>query len=254
MSVTIAGKRVLVVGASEGIGREFAERAVRGGATVLMSARRADALSVVADSAGGGHVAIVDVTDDASIDALVERSIEALGQIDLVLYAVGSASMCRLIDFDREMWDQTLATNVVGFNQLTRRLIGSLSTGAIVVALSSESAAVPRDGLIAYAASKAALEASVRGWRAEHPEVRWSCVAVGATFPTAFGSTFDPDIVGPLLDVWIKKGLLQEAFMEPGEVAEHLLAIYTSALSLASVNVEHIVLRSPSATIGTSAD
>lgn len=253
MSVTIAGKRVLVVGASEGIGKEFAERAIRDGATVLMSARRAEALSVVADSAGGGHVAIVDVTDDASIDALVVTAVEALGEIDLVLYAVGSASMRRLVDFDREMWDQTLATNVVGFNQLARRLIGSLSTGAIVVALSSESAAVPRDGLIAYAASKAALEASVRGWRAEHPEVRWSCVAVGATFPTAFGSTFDPDIMGPLLDVWIKKGLLQEAFMVPGEVAEHLLAIYASALSLASVNVEHIVLRSPSPTMGTSA-
>ncbi len=252
MSVTIAGKRVLVVGASEGIGREFAERAVRDGARVLMCARRADALSLVVDSAGGGQVAIVDVTDDASIDALVATVIEAFGEVDLVLYAVGSASMRRLVEFDREMWDQTLSTNVVGFNQLTRRLIGSLSSGAIVVALSSESAAVPRDGLIAYAASKAALEASVRGWRAEHPEVRWSCVAVGATFPTAFGSTFDPDLIGPLLDVWIKKGLLQDAFMVPGEVAEHLLAIYTSALSLASVNVEHIVLRSPSATMGTS--
>jgi NAD(P)-dependent dehydrogenase (short-subunit alcohol dehydrogenase family) len=244
--------RVLVVGASEGIGREFAILAARSGASVVLAARRADALAEVAEQAGGGHVVPVDVTDDASVAALVDAAVAVLGEIDLVLYAVGSASLRRVADTDRATWEHTLSTNLIGFNQLARRLIGVMAPSGIVAALSSEAADTPRDGLVAYAASKAALEISVKGWRAEHPRVRWSCVGVGATFPTAFGATFDPDTIGAIMETWMKRGLLQEDFMVPSEVAAHLLAVYTSALGLPSVNIEQLVLRSPSATIGTA--
>jgi NAD(P)-dependent dehydrogenase (short-subunit alcohol dehydrogenase family) len=249
----LTGRRVLVVGASEGIGKEFAERAIAAGASVVLSARRLDALTEITDRVGAGVAVAADVTDDASIDALVSASVATLGQIDLVMYAVGSASLSQIVHSDRESWNQSLAINVVGFNQVARRLIGAMAPGGIIVALSSETSGVPRDGLVAYAASKAALEVSVKGWHTEHPEVRWSCVAVGATFPTAFGSSFDPELIGSLMGQWIKRGLLQESFMDPAEVAQHLLATYASALDLPSVNVEHITLRSPSATIGTVA-
>lgn len=251
MSVDLAGRRILVVGASEGIGKEFAAAAIAAGASVVLSARRAEPLAEIVASAGGGHAACVDVTDDDSLGALVAATVGELGEIDLVLYAVGSASLARLVDSDRELWNQTLAINVVGFNQLARRLIDVMAPGGIVAVLSSETAAVPRDGLVAYAASKAALDASVKGWHAEHPDVRWSCVGVGATFPTAFGVNFDIDLVGAVMDQWVRRGLLQEEFMAPAEVAQYLLTMYASALSLPSLNVEHILLRSPSPTIGT---
>lgn len=252
MTGALAGRRILVVGASEGIGSEFAHAAIREGATVVLSARRPDALDAVAARAGGGRVVPVDVADDASIADLVASAVGVLGQIDLVLYAVGSASLTRLIHADRASWELTMSVNVIGFNQLARQLVDVMAPGGIVAVLSSESSAVPRDALIPYAASKAALDVSIRGWRAEHPELRWSCVAVGATFPTAFGATFEPELLGETLDLWVKKGLLQDEFMVPGEVAAHLLATYASALSLPSVNVEHLVLRSPSATLGTA--
>ncbi|MCU1392444.1 MAG: short-chain dehydrogenase [Ilumatobacteraceae bacterium] len=251
MSVDLSGRRVLVVGASDGIGKEFAEHAIRAGASVVLAARRLDALTEITSRLGGGTAVAADVTDDASIDALVSASVAALGQIDLVMYAAGATSLTQIRDVDTDSWNRTLAINVVGFNQLARRVIGAMAPGGIVVALSSETAVVPRDGMVAYAASKAALDVSVRGWHTEHPEVRWSCVAVGATFPTGFGNSFDPDLTGALMDQWIKRGLLQESFMVPGEVAQHLLATYASALDLPSVNVEHITIRSPSATIGT---
>ncbi len=242
---------MLIVGASEGIGKAFAELAIAAGASVVIAARRLEALAEIVDRLGAGHAVAADVTDDASLDALVTSAVSTLGAIDLVMYAAGSASLSQVRDSDREAWTQTLAINVVGFNQLARHVIGSMAPGGIIVALSSETSGVPRDGLVAYAASKAALEVSVRGWHTEHPEVRWSCVAVGATFPTAFGNSFDPDLTGSLMGQWIKRGLLQESFMIPAEVAEHLLATYASALSLPSINVEHITLRSPSPTIGT---
>jgi NADP-dependent 3-hydroxy acid dehydrogenase YdfG len=250
VSTDLTGRRILVVGASEGIGKAFAEQAVRAGASVILSARRADALEAVAKSAGGGHVAVVDVTDDDSLDELVSTAVATFGQIDLLLYAVGSASLGHLVHADRESWNETLAINVVGFNQLARRVIGVMAPSGIIVVLSSEASSVPRDGLIAYAASKAALETSVKGWRAEHPEVRWSSVAVGATYPTAFGATFEPELLGTIMDRWVRKGLLQNEFMVPNEVGAHLLTLFTSALSLTSVNVEHLVLRSPSPIMG----
>jgi NADP-dependent 3-hydroxy acid dehydrogenase YdfG len=246
------GRRVLVVGASDGIGKEFAEAAIVAGASVVLAARRIDELAEIADRLGDGTAVVADVTDDESLDALVAAAVATLGQIDLVMYAVGSASLNRVGSVDRASWNQTFATNVVGFNQLARRLVGAMVPNGIIVALSSETAQTPRDGLVVYAASKAALETSVQGWRTEHPEVRWSCVGIGATFPTAFGNSFDPQLLGDVMNMWVKRGLLQESFMVPTEVAAHLLAIYASALSLASLNVDGMVLRSPSATLGTA--
>jgi NAD(P)-dependent dehydrogenase (short-subunit alcohol dehydrogenase family) len=253
VKVDLAGRRILVVGASEGIGKEVAELAIAAGASVVLAARRVEALTEITARVGGGVAIGADVTDDASIDALVAGCIAAFGQIDLVVYAAGSASLRPIKDVDSESWSRTLAINVIGFNQLARRVVGAMAPGGIIVALSSETAAVPRDGMVAYAASKAALEVSVRGWHTEHPEVRWSCVAVGATFPTGFGNSFDPDLIGDLMGQWIKRGLLQDSFMVPAEVAQQLLATYASALDLPSINVDQITLRSPSATFGAAA-
>jgi len=252
MSIELAGRRVLVVGASEGIGRAFAERAVAAGASVIMAARRPEALADVVASAGGGTVVAADVCDDDSLDALARETIAAFGEIDVVMYAVGSAKLSPIIDTDRALWNQTLATNVVGFNQLARRIVRAMAPNGIVMAISSESSGVSRDGLAAYAAAKTALDVSIKSWQIEQPQVRWSCVAVGATFPTAFGNAFDPEMLGWAMDNWAKRGLLNDGCMTPDEVGEHLLAIVASALDLPSLNVEHLLLRSPSPTLGTS--
>ncbi len=246
----LRGRRVVVVGGSEGIGREVVLRTVAAGAEVVFGGRRLDALEAVAETAGGGHPVAVDVTDDVSIERFVSEAGAHLGRIDMVFSTAGSASLCRLAASDRETWQRTLAVNVVGFNQLARALLPLLAERAIVVALSSESAAAPRDGLVAYAASKAALEVSIRGWRYEHPEVRWSCAVVGATFPTQFGATFEPREIGKTLRAWTRRGLMQTEFMEPGEVADALLGIYVPLLAAPSVAIEDVVLRSPSPVAG----
>ena len=56
-----------------------------------------------------------------------------------------------------------MRTNVVGFNEVVRAVLSHLSPSAVVAALSSETVDHPRQALAAYAASKAALEASIRG-------------------------------------------------------------------------------------------
>jgi NAD(P)-dependent dehydrogenase (short-subunit alcohol dehydrogenase family) len=118
--------------------------------------------------------------------------------------------------------------------------------------VSSETVGQPRTALGAYNASKAALEETLKIWRAEEPEVRFSCVAVGATFPTEFGSEFDPELLVASLDDWTRRGLMQEQFMPTDELAAVLVGTLASALRWPSIGIEHISLRSASPVVGTA--
>jgi NAD(P)-dependent dehydrogenase (short-subunit alcohol dehydrogenase family) len=229
------GARVAVVGASAGIGRAFAEAAADAGAEVVAAARRAEPPGVAAD-----------VCTDAGRAAVVDACRDQLGGLDLLFYAAGRADLAPLVDTDVDTWEATFDTNVVACNRLVAAALPLLDPPAIVAVLSSETAAVPRSGLVAYAASKAALETSVRGWQVEHPGLRFSVVGVGATQPTEFGHGFPGDLLGPALHDWGRRGLMQAAYMDTAEVAAVLVGLYGVALANPTVNVEHVLLRSPS--------
>ena len=249
--MSLDGRRVVVVGASGGIGRAFAIQAVREGADVVLGARRAEVLDQVAAEAGGGHAQVVDVCDGDSRDRFVAEATERLGAIDLLLCTVGYAELRTLTDTDDDTWARTIATNVVGLNRLLSLVLPVLSPIGVLAVLSSESTSRPRKWLMPYAASKAALESSLTGWRIEHPGTRVSCVIVGATFPTEFGSRFDAEALGPALETWTRQGLLPEQFMTPEDVATCLADIYASALRHPGVCVDEVVLRSPSPPLGS---
>src|SRR4051794_25264392 len=118
----LEGRRILVVGASAGIGRAFAVSAVRGGAKVVLTARRMTELRSAADEAGGGTAVAGDIADDASRRTVLGAAVDALGQIDLVLCTVGVATLGYAKDADAHTWEQTFRTNVVALNQLIRDL------------------------------------------------------------------------------------------------------------------------------------
>ena len=78
--------RVLVVGASSGIGREVALQAAAAGARVVLAARRADKLAEAAAEAGDrAAVAVCDVRDGDQCDAVVRDAVEQLGGLDIVV-------------------------------------------------------------------------------------------------------------------------------------------------------------------------
>ena len=244
------GKRILVVGASSGIGKALAVRAVQAGATAVLTARRGDALEATVEEAGGGTIITADVCSASDRAVLVAAVAETLGSIDLVLDTVGYAELRDLAETDAELWHTTFDVNVVAFNELVRSLLPLLAPDAVVAVLSSETVTQPRAGLAAYGASKAALEASIRGWRVEHPEVRFSCVTVGATTPTEFGNRFDMGELGRLFTSWARHGLTQERYMDAAELADVVVSLLGAALANPGVGVEHVVLRSPSPVTG----
>lgn len=242
----LAGTRVLVVGASAGIGRATAIEAVRAGASVVLAARRSDQLDAAVAEAGGGTAVVADVCVDGGPARLVEAAVAELGGLDVVLYSVGLATLRRLAETDPDTWHATLEANVVGANQVIRAVVPHLAADGVVAVLSSETTQTPRLGLVPYAASKAALEASLRGWRAEHPTTRFTCIVVGATQPSEFGATFTMPELGEALESWVRHGLMQERFMETGEVARVLAATLGTLVEAPGVAIEELVLRSPS--------
>jgi NADP-dependent 3-hydroxy acid dehydrogenase YdfG len=247
---SIANRRLLVVGASAGIGRAFAAQAIAGGASVVAVARRGDRLAELA--AGGSCTPVaVDIARATDIDRLVEE-LASLGTFDLVLFSAGSAPLRRVADTTTEDWDAVMRVNVIAFNAVVRAILPHLSPTAVVAALSSETVDQPRQALTAYGASKAALEASIRGWRLEHPGRRFTCIRVGATQPTEFGDAFDGELLGPVLGQWVTHGLLQEAFMDTTDVAAVLLDSLAVLVDHPGVCMEDVVLRSPSAVVGSA--
>ncbi|MCU1452281.1 MAG: short-chain alcohol dehydrogenase [Acidimicrobiales bacterium] len=245
----LAGRRVLVVGASAGIGRSFAAQAIRAGADVVVAARRLDRLVELTEAAGPCTAMALDVTSPDDLAGLRD-ALAAGPALDVLLYAVGSAPLVPLADTTVADWEALLRTNVIGFSEVVRTARPHLSRTAVVAALSSEAVDAPKHAVAAYAASKAALEGCIRGWRLEHPGLRFSCIRVGGTSPTEFGQAFDGEVLGRVIGQWISHGLLQEELMPTDDVGAVLLESLGVLLAHPGVSIDDLVLRSPSAVAG----
>jgi NAD(P)-dependent dehydrogenase (short-subunit alcohol dehydrogenase family) len=248
---SLAGARVLVAGASSGIGRAFAVGAVKDGARVVLAARRREHLEKARGEAGGGLCVPVDLQQPESSTQLADAVREHLGGLDLVVSCVGAAPVRMLADTSHEDWQAVFETNVIGVHRMLTACLPLLERDAMVMVFSTESIGQPRTGLAAYVASKAALEQMVSCWRAERPWLRFTIVTVGATFPTDFGLAFDGELLTHLMTDWAARGIAHEEYMTPEDVAAVLLGTAATSWRRPGVCVEHLTLRSPSPVTGT---
>ncbi len=189
---------------------------------------------------------VADVTAPDDCARLASDAVDAIGPLDLVLYAAGTAPLRRVRDMEPDDWRRVLGTNLLGLQQLVKSLLpDALAPGAVVGALSSEIVGHPRHGMVGYAVSKSALDEVLRGWRLECPEVRFCTVTVGATQPTEFGDGFDADVLVPILDEWIRHGQLPSTFMETDDLAALLGDLFATMLTHPGIGIEHLLVRSP---------
>jgi NAD(P)-dependent dehydrogenase (short-subunit alcohol dehydrogenase family) len=243
---SLAGKRVVVVGASAGIGRAFAIRAGKEGAKLVVAARREDKLTEVVAEAGAGTAVVVDIRRPEDCARIGETAREVLGQVDLVVVSSGFAPLKMFSDTEAQDWLEVFQTNVIGVHQVIRACLPVLTKSAIVAAFSSESVRSPHVALGAYSTSKAALERCLVAWRLEHPGYRFCCVEVSGTVPTDFIAAFNPELLGSVAGEWISRGLVQEHRMTPEDVADVLAGVLASAADHPDVGLENVVVRSPS--------
>ena len=141
------GRRVLVVGASAGIGRAFAVHAAAEGARVVAVARRADRLEELVTEMGEGTAVVADISEEDDCRRIADELRRDLGEVDLVLHAAAMAPLKRFADTTADDWRRVLATNVIGVHQVIDAVLPLLAPGAIVGVLSSETIGQPRSGL-----------------------------------------------------------------------------------------------------------
>jgi 3-oxoacyl-[acyl-carrier protein] reductase len=158
----LTGKIAIVTGASRGIGQAIAQTLAARGAVVIAAARGDNAAATVAaiGAAGGrADVAAVDVTDKASVDAMVAAVLERHGRIDILVNNAGITRDQLLLRMKRDEWDQVMATNLTAAFTCAQAVLKPMvkQRGGRIISISSVVGQMGNAGQANYAASKAGL-------------------------------------------------------------------------------------------------
>jgi NADP-dependent 3-hydroxy acid dehydrogenase YdfG len=220
----IAGTRMLVIGASSGIGQALARAAHDRGADVALAARRVDLLSeLAAQLDGSAHE--LDVSDPHMIERVIDEAASRFGQFDAVVFTSAVVPFALIEETDVTTWLHAYAVNAVGASHVLRAALPHLADNAVVLVASSHDVGRPRAGVAAYHASKAALDEILRSWRAEHPELALIRVSVGPTEDTEILRGADRDLLADLYRAWAQEGQIPAEMSAVGDVANAMLSL-----------------------------
>ncbi|GIW05953.1 MAG: alcohol dehydrogenase [Dehalococcoidia bacterium] len=202
------GKVALVTGASSGLGKAMAIAFAQEGADVALAARRIEKLEETARlcrEAGARALAIpCDVTNEAQVNAMVDRALAELGRLDIVVnnagigpYAPGLREnpyqpLASLAETTRLEWDSIIATNLTGPFLVMKAALPIMREGGSVINITSMSARFAGSGGGgAYVASKWVLDVLTRIVAEEQRErgIRVNALCPGAVVETDFFAT-----------------------------------------------------------------
>lgn len=198
----MTGRRVLVVGASSGIGAAIARSVVEAGGDVTVSARRAERLQELVAEMGAGHDVAGDATSAEHARQVADTAAELMGGIDLMVYVAGLGILQRLRDTDPDTWQRVFSVNVIGANLAAAAALDHVGRDGIIAFMSSRTTIDANAYFASYSSTKAALDQCIRTWRVEHPERRFVRIVMGNTQPTEFANQMGFDLLGPALEAW----------------------------------------------------
>jgi len=167
--VTLAGKTAVVTGASSGIGEATVRLLASEGCNVALAARREDRLRALVTELGENALAApTDVTDPAACAALVARTVERFGSVEILVNNAGLGRYGSIVDGDPEDWRLMFDVNVLGALYTTRAALHQMlrqGAGDVVFVSSLAGRRVPRADGTVYAATKHAITAVAEGLR-----------------------------------------------------------------------------------------
>ncbi|HEX7858536.1 MAG TPA: SDR family oxidoreductase [Sphingobium sp.] len=169
--VSLAGRRAVVTGGAQGLGKAIARRLAEAGASVLIGDVDRDIAQATADDFTHSYGTTVlatymDVTDSASIVAAADLAVDRLGGLDIWVNNAGVYPSVPILETTDEIWDEVMAVNLrglfVGSREAARRMIVAGGGGVIVNVASLAGFSGVSPGLAAYATSKHGVRGTTR--------------------------------------------------------------------------------------------
>lgn len=175
--------RVLITGATSGVGEATAKLFAAGGAEVsLLGRRRGELDRVAAEIGDAARLFVADVADAKSAATAVRAAIETMDGLDVVVNAAGVADFALLEELDDEIWRRVIDTNLSGTFTVSREagLHMREAGGGSIVNVASDLATMGVAGLAHYSAAKAGVVGLTRALAIElAPTVRVNVVCPG---------------------------------------------------------------------------
>src|SRR6266511_2959295 len=202
MSMNIGGKVVVIAGASSGVGEASARLLSAQGATLVLGARRAERIQVLAaelNGKGGKALAVpTDVTDYTQVKHLVDRAVETYGRVDVILNNAGVMPHSPLERLKVKDWEQMIDVNLKGVLYGIAAVLPHMKAqkSAHIINTSSVAGHKVRHGSAVYAATKTAVLVISEGLRQEVKpyNIRTTVISPGAMKTDLVDSITEPDV------------------------------------------------------------
>ncbi|NQU33237.1 MAG: SDR family oxidoreductase, partial [Bacteroidetes bacterium] len=149
----------MVTGASRGIGAAIAQRLSDSGIIVILAARDKKKMKENTQYFTNEYSVVqTDVRDEKSVIDLVNYVYKKYSKVDILVNNAGYVEPLSLLEMSKEIWDNTLSSNITGTFLMTREVVRYMKKdGGKIINIASTAGLSPRPGWSAYAASKAAV-------------------------------------------------------------------------------------------------
>lgn len=199
----LEGKNAIITGGDSGIGRAVAIAFAREGANVLISYLKehedAEKTAQYVRDAGKKAVLVAgDVSEENHCKKIVQRAVEEFGQVDILINnAAFQMARESLQDVSTEEWDYTFKTNIYSMFWLCKAAEPHMNAGSTIVNTTSINAYKPHPQLLAYAATKGAIQnfTANLGQSLAGKGIRVNCVAPGPIWTPLIPSTMPQEQV-----------------------------------------------------------
>lgn len=199
---SLAGKTVLITGASSGLGEHFARLVAKAGGRVVIAARRVERLEALATELQwhGAEILPValDVTQRASVESAFDAAQAAFGCVDVVINNAGVGGAVRALDVSEEDWHAMLSTNLDGVwrvAQCAAQRLAKSGQGGSIINIASILGERVGNGLSHYCTAKAGVVQLTKSLALElaRYNVRVNAIAPGYFKTEMNGDYFDTE-------------------------------------------------------------
>lgn len=203
---SLAGRRALITGSSQGIGFALAKGLAASGAEIVLNGRDTGKLSAAADTLGGTvHQLAFDATDHNAVRAAVDDFEAETGAIDILINNAGMQHRTELENFPADAFERLLQTNIASVfhvgQAVARHMIGR-GAGKIIN-IASVQTALARPGIAPYTATKGAVANLTKGMATDWAKHGLQCNAIA---PGYFDTPLNAALVAdPEFSAWLEK-------------------------------------------------